>query len=178
MTAEEKPRGRLAVRRAIVRSAAESSLDAGSISVRDVARRAGVNHGQVQHLFAGKDGLYRAVLEHLATGLDEALPDAEGEELAASALTATLSDRRFVRFLASYLVEHPEGEIPQESFPVVHRLERALNEEGVPRSRLAALVAAGLGWAFFEPWIRAALELGEDETEEVGEVLLQMRKNR
>ncbi|MEL6183689.1 MAG: TetR family transcriptional regulator [Myxococcota bacterium] len=176
--ASVRPRGRAAVRSALLTSAVQHPPDSGPLSVRDIARRAGVNHGQVQHLFSGKDGLYRAILEHLAQGLDAALTDAPPEVLAESALSTLLADRRFVRFLAGYLVEHPEGEIPQESFPVVQRLVAAEADEAeTSRAELAALVAAGLGWAFFERWIRAAFELSDEEAGQVGEAILAPRRN-
>lgn len=142
--------------------------------MREVARRAGVNHGQIQHLFAGKDGLYRAVLEDLAGGLDDQLREVEGDELARAAFEATLSDRRFVQFLARYLVEHPDGEIPQASFPVVKRLEADKGYDSRPQ--LAALLAAGLGWAFFSRWIAAALQLTEHEAVEVVQSIVDERK--
>lgn len=151
------PKGPAAVRRAIV----DAAVRGGRISVREVARRARVNHGQVQHLFRGQAGLHRAVLEHLASRLAAALGDLEGPAVARAALAANLADRRFAHFLARYLLDHPGAPVPQEAFPVTERLLDAPPDlpPDEARVRLAAGLAAGLGWALFEPWIRAALSL-------------------
>ena len=163
---DERPKGRQSVRTAILNAAVECSMRDGAFSARAIARQAGVNHGQVHHLFAGKDGLHRALLEHLAEGLNREIPTGkEGRGLAEAALAAVLSDPRFVRVLASYIIEHPDREIPQESFPVVERLTENLPDPERPSSRLmlATLMSAGLGWAFFQKWICAAMSLSDEE---------------
>ena len=151
-------------------------MASGQFSARQIARRAGVNHGQVHHLFEGKDGLHRAVLEHLASGLDAELQGVDGPALANAALTATMADTRFVRFLATYLVEHPDDAIPQESFPVVRRLLDTFAEpEGPSRPQLAAMLAAGLGWALFQRWIQTAMDLTDEESAEVETVITEVQ---
>ena len=144
-------------------------MEGGSFSAREIARRAKVNHGQVHHLFAGKNGLHRALLEFLAEALSERIHPHDGQSLPAAALAAVQEDPRFVHMLASYLIENPDGEIPQESFPVVTRLA-ATGAEANPsmgRPQLAMLLSAGLGWAFFQRWIRAALELDDEQAQRV-----------
>ena len=171
-----RPKGRESVRAAILQAAVEVAASGGPLSARAVARLAGVNHGQVHHLFAGKGGLHRAVLEYLAAGLDEHLADREGRQLASAALAATVDDPRFVRFLATYLVEHPDDPIPQESFPVVRRLAQALDEPQERRSRakLASQLAAGLGWALFQRWILAALDLEPEDATLVESIITEV----
>ncbi len=57
-----------AVKAALVDAAAKMLGEFGprGISVRDVADRAGVNHGQVHHYFGGKRALLEAAMRHLA----------------------------------------------------------------------------------------------------------------
>ena len=64
----QEPRGGEAVRTALLDAAAELLAEVGpeATSVRDVARRAGVNHGQVHHYFGGKRGLLEAAMRGLA----------------------------------------------------------------------------------------------------------------
>ena len=61
-------RGSGAVKAALVDAAAQMLGEFGprGISVRDVADRAGVNHGQVHHYFGGKRALLEAAMRHLA----------------------------------------------------------------------------------------------------------------
>ena len=163
------PRGRDSVRAAILNAAVQFASDGRRVSVRELARRANVNHGQVHHLFAGRDGLHRALLEHLATALYRRIESHEGPQVLRAALAAVLDDPRFVRVLADYLIENPEAEVPQESFPVMGRLAEVRNESGQLPTRvaLATHVSAGLGWAMFNKWIRAALRLTDEEAREV-----------
>ena len=160
-----RPKGRDSVRTAIVEAAVDTASSAGPLSARAIARRAGVNHGQVHHLFAGKGGLHRAVLEHLAVSLDAQLEERAEVELMSAALSATVDDPRFVRFLATYLTEYPDDPVPQESFPVVERLVATLRDpdDAHSRAKLARALAAGLGWAIFQRWIQAALKLDANE---------------
>ena len=166
------------MRSAILASAVDIASSGGPLSARAIARRAGVNHGQVHHLFAGKGGLHRAVLEHLAALLDARLATQSRSELAPAALEATLNDPRFVRFLAAYLIEYPDDAVPQESFPVVRRLAEAFGEpEGTTnRAKLGCMLAAGLGWALFRPWIQAALNLTEDEAAQVEAIITEVQQ--
>ena len=61
-------RGREAVKTALINAACEMLAESGpnAMSVRNVANRAGVNHGQVHHYFGGKEGLIEAAAARLA----------------------------------------------------------------------------------------------------------------
>ena len=61
-------RGRDKVKTALINAACEMLAESGpnAMSVRNVATRAGVNHGQVHHYFGGKEGLIEAAAAHLA----------------------------------------------------------------------------------------------------------------
>ena len=160
-------RGRRAVRTALVEAAVDLFADHGDASVRAVASRAGVNHGLVHHYLGGKSGLRSAVLERLSTAIygDFDLPaDATLRELGIAVLRATEADPRFVKILARALLD---GEVPsqlQSSFPVIARLRDASpSEPSAARAGIAEGLALGLGAIVFGPWIRAALDMSEDE---------------
>jgi AcrR family transcriptional regulator len=160
VTRPERPHGPDAVRRALVEAAADVYAAGEPFSAREIARRAGVNHGQVHHRFGGRDGLLQATLEHLAhrqaLALDGVTDPADALRTAAQ---TALGDPRFVRALARSLIERPaDGAVPQRDFPVVARLRGAL-DPAQPEAidRLAEGLATALGFALFGPWIAAAL---------------------
>ena len=66
--AKKQRRGKEAVKAALITAAGELLAEIGpkAMSVRDVAVRAGVNHGQVHHYFNGKDGLIKTAMRALA----------------------------------------------------------------------------------------------------------------
>lgn len=153
------------MRIALLEAATQEYAAGGAFSVRDVARRACVNHGQIHHIFGGKQGLTRAMLAHLGGLQAQTVPEGAGsEEVIAAAAAAALADARFVRVLARRLLEEPDEPMFQERFPVVERLLATLAEHGVEDG--AVLVGDGLaralGWAFFGPWIRQAAQLDDD----------------
>lgn len=159
------PRGPEHVRRSLLEAAVASYTEGGSFSVREVAQRAGVNHGQIHHLFGGKDGLVRAMLEYLADELVQSIRvRVDGSDVAAllgATVEAAAKDPRYVRVLARRLVEQPTDEVPQGRFPVIDQLLAAFHAE--PTSELKQVLALGLaqslGWVFFAPYIRRAVNL-------------------
>jgi TetR/AcrR family transcriptional regulator, repressor for neighboring sulfatase len=157
-----RPKGTDEVRSALLDSAAAIYTEGAAFSVREVARRAGVNHGQVHHIFGGKAGLKRAMLSHLgglqATAIGQGV---EPETVLAAAAASSLADKRFVRALARRLLEDPEAPEIQDEFPVVERLRALADEAGVEGGDvlLGEGLARALGWAFFGPWIAQAAKL-------------------
>lgn len=174
-----QPRGPDEVRDSLLRAAVESYTRGGPFSVREVARRAGVNHGQIHHLFGGKDGLFRAMIERLGALNEERVAAASDVgDLAgtiAAAARIQLEDRRLVRVLARRIVESPADQIPQQRFPVVERVEAALEAAGLgdKRGALAEGLALTLGWALFGDWIQRAVGLAPEEAEDLEEQLVQ-----
>ncbi|HTW97732.1 MAG TPA: helix-turn-helix domain-containing protein [Acidimicrobiales bacterium] len=70
-------RGPVAVRASLVAAAGElfAARGTASVSVREIADRAGVNHGLIHHYFHSKQGLIDATLEDLADQATKALED-------------------------------------------------------------------------------------------------------
>ena len=157
------------VRESLLEAAVQIYASGGAFSVRGLAAAAGVNVGQIHHYFGGKEGLRRAMLHRLAETQDAQLADlpqgASLQELMEAAWRAAVQDDRFVRVLARQLVEHPDAPVAQSVFPVSRRLEKALVDAGIEgaRLRLAHTLAAGLGFALFEPWLLKAVGLSEEE---------------
>lgn len=176
MSSAAPPRGD-AVREALIDAAIERYASGEPFSLRAVAALARVNLGQIHHVFGGKEGLRKAMLHRLAEEHDKRLADLPAEaglgDMIRTLWAAGVEDQRFVRVLARQLVEHPDEPVIQSEFPVSRRVQRALTEAGIDdaRVRVAYLVAAGLGFGLFAPWIEKALGLDDSEMTRVQERL-------
>ncbi len=171
-----KPSPPETVRGHLLDAAIDSYTSGGPFSVRDVARRAGVNQGQIHHLFGGKAGLKRAMLEALGQSMLDRInaeaPSGAVAALAAASRAQAADEGRFARALARSLLESPPGVVEQEEFAVVRHLLTVL--ESLPseaRHQAHVLLAEGLaktlGWALFAPWICKAAQLEESVVAEV-----------
>lgn len=177
--ASAKPRGRDAVKQALVRAATELFAARGpaSVSVRDVAAHAGVNHGLVHRHFGSKEQLLASVMEELRGELQaEISPEGaatHGESIATlvrEALQATSRHRAWWQILARASLDGEDPRTLHASFPVIGRLRAAIERvpararRGLdPRLVTATLVATGLGLLLFAPFLRVALGLSQDE---------------
>ena len=169
-TAETKPKGRANVRKALISQAARLFAHRGvnSVSVRQLAQAAGVNHGLVHRHFGSKQGLLKAVMTKLADDvvlkMGSPEPDERLPELFAKSLRATVGGLHW-KILARALLD---GESPadlQTSFPVVDRLLDAAkrdNPSGLSDEALVTLIiTVTLGLLVFEPYLKLAT--GQDE---------------
>jgi len=148
--AVDKPAGRDAVMAALVEATSELILEQGvTMSVREIAQRAGVNHGLVHTYFGSKDALVTAafgsITDRAAAEVDETgfpppdLAFRRGGEVA--------------RALARVMLD--VGDDPFPTHPILPAWRRALaaDRPGSMGTELdeAVIVAAtlGLGWALF-----------------------------
>ncbi|MBY8859554.1 TetR/AcrR family transcriptional regulator [Nocardia sp. CA2R105] len=162
----DAPVGRDAVVSAVLTHAAELFAERGpaATSIRDIAERAGVNHGLVFRHFGAKDQLVARVLDHLAAESGAALDrSGPGDR---SPLDAAL--RTHLTVLARSILDgYPVAQL-QRDFPVISRLiERArpFHESEHDASLAVAHVAAlSLGWQLFGSFLRGAAGL-EDMSE-------------
>ena len=166
------PRGRDAVKQALIDAAAELFAERGvnSVGVRDVAVRARVNHGLVHRHFESKDGLVRAVMDGLSDGLTEQLDAATRGasspdpllQLMTLLFDAVSARPLYFKVLAQALLDGKSPTDLQSDFPVVKRLvqhaRRAQSAGLIPKAAdarmiVATAVATGLGWLLFEPYL-------------------------
>lgn len=166
-----RPHGPDEVCEALVSAGADLFATQGDVSVRTIARKAGVNHGLIHHYFGGKEGLRRAVLDQLAFEISSDLDGSDGSlpSLMAQTIHRLRSDDRFVRVLARGLLNNEVPEPFQSVFPVVQRMKRAAQAEGIedPELFVGESIALALGTIIFGPWIQQALGLSEEEAEAV-----------
>lgn len=160
-TPDTKPRGTDAVIEALVASATQLFSIAGpaKVSVRDIARRAGVNHALVFRHFGSKVGLLNAVLERLGNRLSTALDDSNPREAIAADL------QLYAGILARALLDGAPAESYRTGHPIVRRLISEAQAEGLDDRQAAqlaaALIALELGWTFYRPFITSATRLDE-----------------
>lgn len=188
-----RPRGREAVMAAVLDAAMTLFAARGpaSVSVRDIAAAAGVNHALVHRHFGSKQAVLRAVLEraaHELAAVAATITDSQGgiaQLFAASARRAT-----YWRALARAILDGENPRTLQRDFPTVHRMIELLQtERQQPRKHLDthsspppldARVVVGttsaltLGWLLFEPLLLTATGLDQHNREEVQQQVVLM----
>lgn len=163
-----KPAGRDAVMDALVDATCELILERGvTVSVRDIARRAGVNHGLVHTYFASKEALLSAAFGRLVDRATDEL-DEDGFP------PADLAFRRggeVARALARTMLD-VAGD-PYPSHPILPSWRAALARSR-PRATDAELDEAiivattlGLGWALFAEHLCGILDVDENERDAI-----------
>jgi AcrR family transcriptional regulator len=162
-----------------------------SVSVRDIAAAAGVNHALVHRHFSSKQEVLQAVLERtvqeiaaIAAEITDVHADI-GRLFAASAAHET-----HWRALARALLDGEDPRTLQRDFPTIRRLITLLQSEDQHRRRrrhqpssspspdirvvVGALCALMLGWLVFEPFLLVATGLKQGDEEIAREQIVLM----
>lgn len=172
-----RPRGRNAVKVALLQAAARLFAERGpaAVSVRDIAAEAGVNHGLVHRHFGSKEALLGAVLDRLVDEIVDAIPPGKPSLEPLGAIFEATQRGAYWRVLARAILD---GEIPEErqsDFPVARQLvatfadlkrQGVLAEEFDPQLLAAGSMAVALGWLAFEPFLLAATGLPKRQRRE------------
>ncbi|MBI2705203.1 MAG: TetR/AcrR family transcriptional regulator [Actinobacteria bacterium] len=173
------PHGREEVEAALIQSAAElfSQRGPNAVSIRDVASRAGVNHGLMHRYFGSKDGLLGAVLDRFAAGVaGEVAGGVAGRvDGALDGEPGSVTDL-YWRVLARSILDGRDPSLLQRDHPTVRMLvawgRRDLALEADDAKVWAAQVLAlQLGWRMFEPFLTAAAGLDSIDPEKVASSL-------
>ena len=168
------------MRTALIDAAAKLFADRGppESSVRDVAEAAGVNHGLVHRHFGSKDGLLRAVMQHLADEVAGAMGPVDPDEGLRAALAAgmrsTEAGDRHWRILSRLLLDGVDPGELQGGYPTLSRLLEAARRDpslkGIgpdPETRVVVATVYAMGMLLFGPFARAALDLPDDRWTEI-----------
>lgn len=147
------------------------------ISVREVARHAGVNHGLVHRHFGSKANLVRAATKRITAEVHT--PDV-GQ---AAATFRYLSEHpELVRVLAQACLDGRDelleaaSPTPEHVCQVVERIQAGLDDLGLaatPDARVlnAAGISAILGWVLFKPMLEIGYGIDEHADDEVASLL-------
>ncbi len=125
------------------------------VSVREIATRAGVNHGLVHRYYGGKGGLVQAVLGRVFRSTAKVIRDRmdeEPEEGVLAGLRVLMGERWIAGALAPVIQAGQLESIPEASMAPVLRAQRGdLDEQEA--AALALVESAVLGWMLFEPLV-------------------------
>jgi TetR/AcrR family transcriptional regulator, repressor for neighboring sulfatase len=165
MPTNRKPSGRNEVKAAILQTAAALFAQKGvaSVSVREIAHEANVNHGLVHRHFGSKENLRRQVQDHLVAEIMADIGDpATSAEGLQRAVRAVRKHPWFWRVLARTLLDdHFEGSV-QSMFPFLRRQVQRVEKDqaagilqtGVdPRVVVGGGVALVLGLLVFRKYL-------------------------
>ncbi|HIF95149.1 MAG TPA: TetR/AcrR family transcriptional regulator [Myxococcales bacterium] len=173
-------KGSEAVKTALIKAAAEMLGEVGpkSLSVRDLAERAGVNHGQVHHYFGGKRGLLEAAMRHLAKLHFDRSLELSGGGAVPPPLSLT-EDRAYFRALCQSVMDDDielvmtvdrddEISVPLRVLRHLRETHPESNDLDI-RARFAALAAMQLGWFAFEELMMLTSEVAPAEEDDFRE---------
>ena len=175
------------IEEALIGAAANAMADIGprAMSVRSVARAAGVNHGQVHHYFGGKQGLVTAAMrrlaqEHLAAALerwgDGALPPSgrlREDDRYVRAVMRTVLDGD----LETALLEIREGiSVPRRILAATAKRQGTDEATTQAKAALIASFALELAWAALEPFFLELADVRDEEVDEVAELVMRISR--
>lgn len=159
---------------ALIEAAAQMLGEVGpnSISVRDVARRAGVNHGQVHHYFGGKRGLLVAAMKKLARDHFEATNARTGGN-PIPPIFALAQDDFYWRAVCRVVMEDDlelarieidEGvSVPRRALDATTRLYDIADDDLDFKAHFALMAAAQMGWVALEDFLMLIADVKEDD---------------
>lgn len=166
---EASPRGPDEVRLALMAATEQvcSQRPPGSVTVRDIAEAAGVNHGLVHHYFSSKRALLEETLVWVETGLLEAIADIDDAEQAVGALFDELATRTsYPRLLIWMLLEGVDMADRITEFPAIDHLRTLLEDDARStntRFRLHDLLLFFAGLATIDDFAAYAARMSPSE---------------
>jgi AcrR family transcriptional regulator len=172
MTAEDS---RSLLVAALVELLKTQSID--SISVRDVAAAAGVNHGLVHRYFGSKSGLVDAAVEQLSAEIHRGRPDRAA--MSAASFGYLRAHPELARIVARACLDGP-AELLTRAAPPPARLDAIVTpiKKAFPQvdpyvvNALAS--AALLGWFVFQPLLQKGFGLPADADDQLARLMEQL----
>jgi TetR/AcrR family transcriptional regulator, repressor for neighboring sulfatase len=168
----QKPQGKTAVMAAVLDAAALLIAERGtrSVTLRDIALKANVNHGLIIRHFGSKERLIEAV----GLSLVNAIIEETGARNATLLETLANWDNRYsvnIRAIVRIMLDDPEGYLPVDTKPLIDRLldrvkaeQKKLHIGGAGSSIVLVFVIACVvfGDEVFGPYLRKAMAISEE----------------
>ena len=136
------------------------------VSLRDIARAAGVNYGLIHQYVGSKEALLKLVFTHSAQQWSGSFAEATSAEEAVDHLMRPKSNV-YVRMLAHTLLEGRDPATLLESSSALEELSRRLRDEAGEdsdvdtRLQAAAMACTAMGWGLFGPFLREIAGLAD-----------------
>jgi len=172
-TMSARPHGKEAVRAALIEAAGDLFARNGilAVSVRDIAKRAQVNHGLIHRHFGSRDGVVQAAIEHMSRQVISQLPPLRDNEslleLLQQGFQATARRDQYWKVLAHIVLTEGGEQWLQKEFPLVERMLRSAQKGKDPKLSPAAMVtlllSLGLGMLVFEPYLKQSMGLSDEQ---------------
>ena len=188
-----RPRGREAVMAAVLDAAMTLFATRGpaSVSVRDIAAAAGVNHALIHRHFGSKQEVLRAVLERAVNEMAATISEiADSRTSLERRFKVVAEHEAYWRALARAILDGENPRALQRDFPNVRRMiellqaeqqqPRRQEEQSPPPPPLDARIVVGtvsaliLGWLVFEPFLLVATDLDQTDKQLVRERVVLM----
>ena len=176
----ETPRGKEQVKKALIDAGIKLFSERGmsSVSVRDLAEEAGVNHSLLFRHFGDKSALVKAVFEQRFNqlGVFDETATTDGEQMLETSIRAVMQDEQLWRLMTFAALEGQDTILNSIPSPYLNttlkQLEkRQKNNEiynGVEASvLLASGFALSLGWAVFRRTLMSMAQAKDRDFEEL-----------
>ena len=148
--APARPRGREALRAAVLESAADHFARRGTrASLREIAADAGVNLGLIHRHFGNKSDLLQAVLDEQRRAGADVVDGLSGDRAMDRLLHATVTSPQHVRTLAWLALDaDPELSLSHE-YPAIVAMRARVGDDPDAQLRLMAAFTVIYGWTMF-----------------------------
>lgn len=180
MSEPTAPRGKQQVKQALIEAGIKLFSERGmaSVSVRELAETAGVNHSLLFRHFGGKDALIQAVFEERFNrqGIFNNDDTVAGEAMLETSIRAVMKDEQLWRLMTFAALEGKENLLTAIPSPYLSKTLKRLQQRqdegeiynGVEAPvLLASGFALGLGWAVFRRLLMVMAQSSERDFEEL-----------
>lgn len=169
------PRGPDEVRGALIAAATDlyRQRGPGSVTVKEIATHAGVNHGLVHHYFGSKDALTREVMKRQGAQIQGLFAEqsADLDTLVDTIISLAEEHDAGWRMLARGILDGHDDVLVGDHQGVKRLIDgiTIAQREGLlaagpdARHLAAGVLATVLGWLLFEPYVLASTEIRAEE---------------
>jgi len=156
-----------------------SKYGPGSVSVRDIARLARINHALLHRHFGSKRALLDAVLERSVQELSKIAAEiVDARSGARQLFLSTTIQGAYRRILARSMLDGVDIQRILSGFPIMERLIKVLESKQIYSSpleirvRVACVTALVTGWSMFEPLFLRATGLEQQNKAAIHESVI------